>query len=241
MTQEQEFLIGKTSAEWAQKAGIDFWYESETTSTNDIAKSSSTSEKNSIRLYFTDNQTQGRGRGQNNWSTTDVGNNLLSSWSFQLGKPPQPIMAAALGLAVYRALVASWPQLAWSLKAPNDIFLTDKKVAGLLIETISEGGKLRLVLGLGLNVFSKPDLPTATCLAENLAALSVQDWCQTLDRLLLEITMTLAGTGPELSESQQDALLAALNKNPLSQEKLLRVEANGNLVKPTGVTRWRDL
>ncbi len=238
---EQDFLIGKASAEWAAKAGLEFWYEAETSSTNDQAKAACGTEKTPICLYFTDHQTQGRGRGPHSWITLDQGNCLLSSWSFQVSRSPQPIMAAALGLAVYRALVASWPQLPWSLKAPNDIFLADKKVAGILIENISEGPKHRLILGLGLNVFSKPELSSATYVAEDLSALSVQDWCQTLDRLLLEITMTLAGTGAELSDSQQDALTAALNKNPLLQEKFLRVDAKGNLVKTTGVIRWSDL
>lgn len=245
INEEQEFFIGKASAEWAQKAGLEFWYEPQTTSTNDVAKAAVGSEKTSIKLYFTDHQSSGRGRGTNTWATLDEGNCLLSSWSFQVSRSPQPIMAAALGLAIYRALVASWPQLAWSLKAPNDIYLGEQKIAGLLVESVSEGAKHRLILGLGLNVFSKPELTlqagSATCLADHLSVLSVQDWCQTLDRMLLEITMTLAGTGAELTESQQDALTSALNKSPLIQEKLLRVDAKGNLIKASGVIRWSDL
>jgi BirA family transcriptional regulator, biotin operon repressor / biotin---[acetyl-CoA-carboxylase] ligase len=237
----QEFLVGQAAAEWAEKARLSFWYQKETTSTNDQAKSQSTENQEPIRLYFTDRQTAGRGRGTNTWINEDVGNCLLSSWSFQLSKNPQPIMAPALGLAVYRALLASWPQGSWSMKAPNDIFLGDKKVAGILIENIAEGTRNRLILGLGINIFSKPDLPSAGSLIEQLSAISVQDLCQLLDRLLLEITMTLAGTGPELSVSQQDSLKAALNLSPLLQEKFIRVDGKGNLIKPSAVLRWSDL
>lgn len=235
------FEVGKVSAEWAERARIPFWYETQTHSTNDVAKEKASSEEEPIRLYFTDFQTAGRGRGAHHWVTAQSGGALLSSWSFALSKNPQPVMAPAMGLAVYRAFSSTWPQAAFSLKAPNDLFLNDKKVAGLLLENVSEGSKNRFVLGLGANIFSAPELPSATALSDHLDLLTVQDWCQCLDRLLLEITMTLAGVSTELSWSQQKALVYALNLNPILQEKFLRVEPQGNLVKSSGVLRWSDL
>lgn len=243
--EQEDFLIGKASYEWANKARLACCYESQVTSTNLIAKENAAQELEAIKLYFADFQTAGKGRGQNQWNSLGSGDSLLCSWSFALSKNPQPTVSPLLGLALYRSALASWPSLKWSLKAPNDLFLGDRKIAGILIEVISEGPRTRLIFGLGFNVFSHPELASATCLEAALKqqglSLSVADWCQFLDRLLLELTMALSGMKKELEPNQQVSLCFALNQNPLLNEKFLRVEENGNLVKPSRILRWSEL
>lgn len=234
-------IIGKLSHDWAKKAGLPYWYEPETTSTNDVAKEQAIMDKESIRLYFTDFQTNGRGRGSNEWMSAEAGSGLLSSWSFLTKHSPQPVLAPMLGLAVYRAFQASFPSLHFSLKAPNDLYLEHKKVAGLLLENISLGEKNRLVVGLGVNVFSSPDLETATCLGDTAVEIGSQDWGQCLDRLLLEMTMAIAGTGATLSVSAQEALLFALNANPNLNEEFSQVTAFGDLQTEGGLIKWSEL
>jgi BirA family biotin operon repressor/biotin-[acetyl-CoA-carboxylase] ligase len=235
-------IIGMLSHDWAKRAGLPFWYEPETSSTSDVAKEQALLEKETMRLYFTDLQTAGRGRGTNTWSSTSEGTGLLSSWSFQTRSTPQPVLAPMMGLAVFRALVASFPGLPFSLKAPNDIFLGEGKVAGLLLENISLGEKNRLIVGLGINVFEAPDLKTATCLSEwTSAEINAQEWAQCLDRILLEMTMALTGTGSTLTPGAQSALLYALNLNSLLAKKYTQVSAYGDLESGTEITKWSDL
>ena len=69
----------------------------------------------------------------------------------------QPTLSPLVGLALYKACSGTWPFLNWNLKAPNDLYISNKKVAGLLIETVTQGDDIRLLVGLGLNVLATPD------------------------------------------------------------------------------------
>jgi BirA family biotin operon repressor/biotin-[acetyl-CoA-carboxylase] ligase len=109
------------------------------------------------KVYFTDTQTAGRGQGTNSWTNPDIGTSLLSTWVFDLNISPPPFITLKVGLALIRACTTTWPQLRWSLKAQNDLLLQDKKVAGLLLETISQGSSYKLLIGLGFNIHNKPN------------------------------------------------------------------------------------
>jgi len=234
-------IIGRISQDWAKKAGLSYWYEDETTSTNDIAKDQALMEKESIRLFLTDYQSVGRGRGTNTWVTQNPGDAFLGSWSFLTRQAPQPVLSPMIGLALYRALQATFPALPFSLKAPNDIFLEDKKVAGVLLENISMGERNRLIVGIGINFYSAPDLDTAASLIDFAGEIGALDIAQTLDRMLLEITMAISSTGSTLTASQQESLLYVLNLNPLLTAPYSEVTAFGDLVTGHHTTKWSEL
>ena len=128
------FSIYETTAEWAVTAGLVCISIPEITSTNDLAKDQAFEETEALSLYVTDHQTKGRGRGVKTWTDDEEGTALLSSWSFLLLKAPQPVLAPTLGLALFKAAQSTWLGLPWSLKAPNDLYLGDKKIAGLTNE-----------------------------------------------------------------------------------------------------------
>lgn len=234
-------IIGRISQDWAKKAGLSYWYESETTSTNDAAKDSALMEKESIRLFLTDFQSVGRGRGTNTWVTDTPGDSFLGSWSFLTKHSPQPVLSPMIGLAIYRALQATFPALPFSLKAPNDIYLEDKKVAGILIENISMGERNRLIVGIGINVYSAPELDTAACLMDFADEIGALDIAQCLDRMLLEITMAISSTGATLTASQQESLLYVLNLNPLLAAPYNQITPFGDLVTGHHTTSWSEL
>ena len=47
-----------------------------------------------------------------------------------------------------------------NLKFPNDIFVNNKKICGVLQETIISNNKKFLIIGIGINVISNPDIPS---------------------------------------------------------------------------------
>jgi BirA family biotin operon repressor/biotin-[acetyl-CoA-carboxylase] ligase len=244
-----KFKIGESAAQWSKGCHLHCEYLPSITSTNDWAKESAFSKEITslgLGLFLTDHQTQGRGRGDHTWSEGEGGGALLSSWVFKLGKSPQPVTSCRIGLAVERALSNTWPWLHFSLKAPNDIYLGDKKVAGLLLENLQQGNDNRLVIGLGLNVFAHPELPTSTSLQKELTSLTdkVLDlwvWNMFMDHLLLEMTRAMTRSNSELSEYERISLLFALNKNPNQTEKYVAVEADGSLVTSHQKISWFDL
>jgi BirA family biotin operon repressor/biotin-[acetyl-CoA-carboxylase] ligase len=130
------------------------------------------------------------------------------------------------------------------LKAPNDIFISDKKVAGILVETILKGDEVRLIIGLGLNVTSCPNLPHATDLVQSLppgVPLLGQDYTAFLDRLLFELTDAISHCDEALSATDQLSLLTALNQHPLLEEKYTGMDEQGSLYIGDKKISWTSL
>jgi BirA family biotin operon repressor/biotin-[acetyl-CoA-carboxylase] ligase len=166
---------------------------------------------------------------------------MALTFSYRLPFAPQPMLTPILGLSVYRALVSSFPSLDWSLKAPNDLLLKGKKIAGCLTEVVSQGTDFRLVFGLGLNVFSSPNGIPSTDLHSNWESLDINEFLAFLDRLLLEITMSVSKRSTKISKSEQGLLVFALNKNPHLAEKLVSVGDEGDLVFTLRTIKWSEL
>ena len=101
-------------------------------------------------LLVAEHQTAGRGRLGRGWSS-QVGDSL----TFSLGLPMAPADWSGLSLAVGVSLAESLhPRV--QLKWPNDLWLDDRKLAGILIETASFGeareARRYAVIGVGINI-----------------------------------------------------------------------------------------
>lgn len=243
-----DIRIGHITSQWAEGNHLYVSYSKEMESTNSLAKEEAFAEnlmEESLCLYVTDHQTAGRGRGKNSWLDARPGSSLLTSWSFLLGIKPQPTTSCLIGLAIYRACSTTWPFLPWNLKAPNDIYLGEKKVAGILLENVAQGDEVRLIIGLGLNVTASPDeVETSTSLVESLptgAPLLGQDFMAFLDRLLFELTDAVSHAEESLSPTDQLSLLTALNQHPLLKEKYTGMEADGSLWVNDKKINWTSL
>ncbi|MDI1315575.1 biotin--[acetyl-CoA-carboxylase] ligase [Prosthecobacter sp.] len=118
---------------------------------------------------FTESQTAGRGRRDNRWIAPrgkDLMFSLLLKPAASMEKWPRITTLAAL--AICKAIEEELP-LQPRIKWPNDIYLNDRKVSGLLAETVSTCNGILLVLGIGLNVNTldfPDDLPAASLLKQ---------------------------------------------------------------------------
>jgi BirA family transcriptional regulator, biotin operon repressor / biotin---[acetyl-CoA-carboxylase] ligase len=119
-------------------------------------------------VVLTGNQTAGRGRGSNVWHSAQGVLTATFILPAHETLPPQHVPLIA-GLAV-REAVAGFGIEAVKIKWPNDLWIDDRKLAGMLCERIDRVD----LIGVGLNV-SVDSLPGAlrthpTSLAEHLPA-----------------------------------------------------------------------
>jgi len=98
-------------------------------------------------------QTSGRGQVGNTWES-EKGKNLLMSILMrpkQLDVRQQYMLSMSLSVAVVRALrpIVNNVEIKW----PNDIYVGNKKLGGILIENMLKGIFIDYsIMGLGLNV-----------------------------------------------------------------------------------------
>ena len=126
-------------------------------------------------VLVTDNQTAGRGQRGNQWESI-AGENITFSVLLKpkfLNTIDQFQLSIAVSLGVARGLetvLVNQVMLKW----PNDIFVEDRKIGGILIENQPQGNSLsQSIVGIGINVNQKIfSSPIASSLS-NLTGLSV--------------------------------------------------------------------
>ena len=133
-------------------------------------------------VIIADHQTAGRGQFGNIWKTS-AGQNL----TFSIIYLPKFLLAKdafylnmSISLGISNGLKQYFPALDVKIKWPNDIYIGDKKVAGILIENSISGNYLKSsIVGIGLNVLQTefdPKLPNPTSLLlENKSQIELQD------------------------------------------------------------------
>ena len=100
-------------------------------------------------------QDAGKGRQGREWISAD--GNFYGSTLVQLrpDDPPAQMLSLAAGLALIEALDVAVPDEPLMLKWPNDLMLSGKKLAGILLERSGD----RVVLGFGVNLAAAPEVP----------------------------------------------------------------------------------
>ena len=116
-------------------------------------------------------QTRGRGRLDRSWhSPIDAGLyfSVILRPSFEIDR--WPLIGLAASLAVIEALENAC-DLSADIKWPNDICFEQRKLAGILSETVETAAGTAIVLGIGINLTSENVPPDLTESATSIAAL----------------------------------------------------------------------
>jgi BirA family transcriptional regulator, biotin operon repressor / biotin---[acetyl-CoA-carboxylase] ligase len=99
-------------------------------------------------------QTKGKGREGRAWVSEDGG-----LWMTLVLEPPKPEVLAELPQIATRSIVATFHEfdlLDCSVKLPNDVYCSGKKIAGVLVDAIIEGERSIAYLGVGINLNNDP-------------------------------------------------------------------------------------
>jgi BirA family transcriptional regulator, biotin operon repressor / biotin---[acetyl-CoA-carboxylase] ligase len=102
-------------------------------------------------LVVADAQTAGRGRASNRWWTGEGSlafSLLIDPAQFGFERRMVPRLSLAAGVALVDALAPRLENLPLGLHWPNDVFVGDKKLAGILVEVLPSGYH---IIGVGLN------------------------------------------------------------------------------------------
>lgn len=148
------------------------WYES-IDSTNNQAKRL-LKDLTGTTVIAAKEQTSGRGQRGNKW-TSEAGSNLTFSLVLKPGDglleniPPdcQFVISEAVALGIRDYIAAE--NVSAKIKWPNDIYVSDRKICGILIENTVSGGNLSgSIIGIGMNLnqhrFPR-EIPNPTSLA----------------------------------------------------------------------------
>lgn len=235
--------IAFLTQKWSDKNAVPTLFLEKATSTQTVAKKEFHGQTTEL-LVLSNEQTEGRGRSSNLWDQSDTpGGQLFSTWCFRASKAPFPVLTALVGLAMYQAFIKAWPGLPVSLKAPNDIYLNDKKIGGILIEVVAQKPNHDLFIGIGLNLFDHPkSIQTSGCLLDVLSKEDLlQNWGSFLSQFHTHLLDLVTEMPDKLSTNDCQQTLQALNQWPGLTINYTAVLSDGGLQQGNRITHWSEL
>ena len=106
-------------------------------------------------VVIAESQYAGRGQRSNTWES-EPGKNIIMSLIFYpgfLSANRQFLLSQAVALALQEFISNLLPEEKTSIKWPNDIYVGDKKIAGILIESSWMGNQVKnSIVGIGINI-----------------------------------------------------------------------------------------
>jgi BirA family transcriptional regulator, biotin operon repressor / biotin---[acetyl-CoA-carboxylase] ligase len=129
----------------------------QTTSTNDVVLQMANGGAPEGIVVFAEHQSAGRGQRGNTWESA-AGKGL---WFSVLLRPKvaisDPVQLAQRTARIVATTIQGQFYLSATVKLPNDIYIDDRKVAGVLVEMRAQAKAPHLaVLGIGVNVNQMP-------------------------------------------------------------------------------------
>jgi BirA family transcriptional regulator, biotin operon repressor / biotin---[acetyl-CoA-carboxylase] ligase len=124
-----------------------------TASTNDFLRQMLTPELPEGFVVFAEEQTAGRGQRGNRWASASH----LGLWFSLLLRPilslPESVCLTNWAAQAIATAVRNETGLEPAIKLPNDVYLSDRKIAGVLVETkAGAGAQCDAIVGLGINL-----------------------------------------------------------------------------------------
>ena len=129
-----------------------------TASTNEDAKVYLPNQSSELSIHLTEQQEAGKGRNGKKWVSPKGKNIYLSlGWKSPLQYSELDGLSLSVGCIVANVLNSPANDQI-NIKWPNDLLINQKKMSGILIETVDLEGQVGIVIGVGINVhMSKED------------------------------------------------------------------------------------
>ena len=114
--------------------------------------------KNGIEkgIIITNIQTKGKGQRGKNWIS--LRGNLFMSVFFEIIKYLSLKKITYINTSIIEKIIKKKTNSNISVKLPNDILINNKKVCGILQETVFKNNIKYLIVGIGINLINSPNL-----------------------------------------------------------------------------------
>ena len=107
-------------------------------------------------LVSTDIQTKGKGQRGNKWISKK--GNLFISIFFKIDSNLSLKKITTINLSILKKIISSQITGKIYIKLPNDILIYKKKVSGILQEIMYKNNNKYLIVGIGINIISSPNI-----------------------------------------------------------------------------------
>jgi len=124
-------------------------------STNDLAIQIIKNTNNKSGIIIADKQKKGRGQYGKKW--TSFKGNLFVSFFFQVNKFQLSLKdLTKVNCFLVKKLLSNFYKGKITIKNPNDLLINNKKISGILQETLSKTGEKFIIVGIGINLIKSP-------------------------------------------------------------------------------------
>ncbi len=203
-------------------------------------------------VVWTDFQTAGRGCGTNTWESQQAKNLLFSLLCHptHVKADRQFVVSEAIALALWKVAGRYVAPERVSIKWPNDLYVDDRKLAGILIENKLRGAMIAdCIIGVGLNVNQQTfvsDAPNPVSLAQLTG--KEHDREELLRQIVEAFGKEMARTETEPQAVHADYLNHLYRRNGfhryedaegLFEARLETIEADGHLILSDRTGRQR--
>lgn len=175
-------------------------------------------DSNALTLITADAQTAGRGRFNRKWVSPSK-LNIYSTFCFFLDKNRKDIGNIPQIMALSAAEVLEKYNFKPTLKWPNDILLSGKKIGGILAETTPLEDSLCVIIGIGINInmsiewLNQIDIPATSLLAESGKPFEVEDVFSSLkDNFAEKILLFIDKGFPPFLKNYKNRIETSLNQ-----------------------------
>ncbi len=184
-------------------------------------------------VVVAEEQSAGRGRGSNRWWSAPGGltfSLVIRASQYQIARREQGLLslltAAVLRQSLCDARIARPDQL--QLKWPNDLYLNQRKVCGILLEQAVSDTDC-LVIGIGLNVNNSWNTAPEDLRDRGIALCDVAGAACSRERILIEFARLFSQLLEEPDMGRQ-CLVTAWRAAHLLDGKIVSLEQSGELL-----------
>ncbi len=186
-------------------------------------------------ILLCEHQSAGRGRHQRQW-LSPIGKNLYLSFGWDLKMDLlHPAISLCIGAAMVSVLQKNGVKNA-GMKWPNDLYASQRKIGGILIESKTDGSLAKLVIGVGINVHAQEfpdDLPVAATTIEKETGSTINR-----NNLVIDVIAAIYETMKTIESGHIKQLLDDWSNHDLSYNQAVDIDVQGRV--RSGVARGID-